>query len=155
MSHQIDTASPRALAGLDGVAACTTDTLLLIGRILLGYIFLRSGFGKMFDIGAVAATFPPRGLPAAMAYIAVPAEFFGGLALIFGFATRYVAVVLFVFTVVATFSSHRYWDFTEAAVRRAQDVNFHKNIAILGGIVLVFATGSGRFGLDGWLRKRG
>ena len=52
----------------------------------------------------------------------------------FGFATRYAALVMAIFMLVATFSSHRYWDFTEAAARRAQDSNFYKNMAILGGI---------------------
>lgn len=150
----VRTDSHPALSVLDGAAAGTSDTLLLIGRILIGFIFLRSGFGKMFDIGAVAASFPPRGLPAFLAYVSVPAEFFGGLALVFGFATRYFAVVLFIFTVVATLSSHRYWEFADAAIRRAQEVNFYKNTSILGGIVLLFVTGGGRFGLDGWLRPR-
>lgn len=143
-----------ALSGLDGVAANTTDALLLIGRIMLGLIFLRSGFGKMLDIGAFGASLSARGVPAALAYIAVPAEFFGGLALVLGFATRYFAVILFVFTVVATLISHRYWEFADAAMRRAQDGNFYKNLSILGGFVLLFVTGGGRFGLDGWLRPR-
>lgn len=143
-----------ALSGLDGVAANTTDALLLIGRIMLGLIFLRSGFGKMLDIGAFGASLSARGVPAALAYIAVPAEFFGGLTLVLGFATRYFAVILFVFTVVATLISHRYWEFADAAMRRAQDGNFYKNLSILGGFVLLFVTGGGRFGLDGWLRPR-
>lgn len=155
MNLQTDTTSPRAFAGLDSVATCTSDALLLIGRVMLAYIFLRSGFYKLFDIAGVAATFPPRGLPAFMAYISVPVEFFGALALILGLSTRYVAAVMFVFTVVATFSSHRYWDFTEAAARRGQDTNFYKNIAIHGGIILLFVTGAGRLSLDNWLRKRG
>jgi len=78
----------------------------------------------------------------------------GGLALIFGFATRYAAVVMTIFMLVATFSSHRYWDFSDAAVRRAQDSNFYKNMAILGGIFFLFVCGAGRFSLDAWLRKR-
>jgi len=59
-----------------------------------------------------------------------------------------------IFVLVATFSSHRYWDFTDAAVRRAQDSSFYKNIAILGGICFLFACGAGRFSLDAWLSKR-
>lgn len=144
-----------ALSCADGLAASTSDIVLLIGRIMLAWIFMRSGFGKIFDIGAVAAGFPPRGIPAFMAYISVPVEFFGGLALIFGLATRYVALVMVVFMLVATFSSHRYWEFADAAQRRVQDGNFWKNIAMLGGIGLLFVTGAGRFSLDYLLRKRG
>jgi putative oxidoreductase len=144
-----------ALSHADRLAANTADIALLIGRILLGWIFVRSGYGKLFDIPGVAATFPPRGIPAFMAYISVPVEFFGGLALIFGLATRYVVMVMVVFMLVATFSTHRYWELTDAAARRAQDSNFYKNMAMLGGFFFVFICGAGRLSFDGWLRKRG
>src|SRR4249920_1144381 len=154
MSPAIQNSSHPALSGTDGLAAGTSDIILLVGRILIGWIFVRSGYGKIFDIPAYAATFPARGLPTFLAYIAVPSEFLGGLALIFGFATRYAALVMAIFVLVATFSSHRYWDLTEAAARRAQDSNFYKNMAILGGIFLLFVCGAGRLSLDAWLRKR-
>lgn len=143
-----------SLSGADALATSMSDILLLIGRILLGWIFVRSGYGKIFDIPTYAATFPGRGLPIWLAYIAVPSEFFGGLALIFGFATRYATVVMTIFMLVATFSSHRYWEFADAAARRAQDGNFYKNLAMLGGVLFLFVAGPGRFSLDAWLRKK-
>lgn len=154
MASRNETSSHPVLSHADGLAAGTSDILLLIGRILLGWIFVRSGYGKLFNIDAVAATFPPRGIPAFMAYISVPVEFFGGLALIFGLATRYVVMIMIVFTLVATFSSHRYWEVTDLAARRVQDTNFYKNMAMLGGFFFLFVCGSGRLSLDGWLRKR-
>lgn len=87
-------------------------------------------------------------MPTFLAYIAVPADFFGGLALMFGFATRYAVLVMVVFMLVATFSSHRYWDFADATARRAQDSNFYKNMAILGGIFSLFACGAGLLSID-------
>jgi putative oxidoreductase len=150
----ITNSSHPSLSGADALATSTSDVLLLIGRVLLGWIFVRSGYGKIFDIPTYAATFPPRGLPTFLAYIAVPSEFFGGLALMFGFATRYAAVVMTIFMLVATFSSHRYWEFADAAARRAQDGNFYKNLAMLGGILFLFVAGPGRFSLDAWLRKK-
>ena len=142
-----------ALSGADQLAANTADFLLLVGRILLGIIFVRSGFPKLFDIAGVAASFPPRGIPAFMAYISVPAEFFGGLALIFGFATRYFVIVMIIFMLVATFSSHRYWD-APPAQQVAQASNFFKNLAMIGGLLFLFITGPGALSIDGWLRKK-
>ena len=144
-----------ALSYADSLAANSSDMVLLIGRILLGWIFVRSGYGKLFTIDAVAASFPPRGIPAFMAYISVPFEFFGGLAIMFGLATRYVMMGFVVFMLVATFTSHRYWDFTDPVVRRAQDSSFWKNMAMLGGIFFLFVCGAGRLSLDNWLSKRG
>ena len=154
MTLRSERSSHRALSYTDGLAASTSDIVLLIGRILLGWIFMRSGYGKLFNVEAFAATFPVRGLPPFLAYIAVPVEFFGGIALILGLATRYVVLVMIVFMLVATFSSHRYWEFTDVNVRRVQDSSFYKNLAMLGGFGFLFVCGGGRFSVDGWLRRR-
>jgi putative oxidoreductase len=154
MTFHGENSSHPALSCADGLAASTSDIFLLIGRILLGWIFVRSGYGKLFNVEAYAATFPVRGLPAFLAYIAVPVEFFGGLALIFGLATRYVVLVMIIFMLVATFSSHRYWEVTDATARRIQDSSFYKNIAILGGFGFLFVSSGGRLSIDGWLRRR-
>jgi putative oxidoreductase len=142
-----------ALSYADRLATISADIVLLIGRILVGWIFVRSGYGKMFNIEAVAAGYMSRGVPMIFAYLAVPVEFFGGLALIFGFATRYAAIVMAIFTVAATLTSHRYWEFADAAVRRGQDSSFFKNVALLGGFFFLLVTGAGRLSLDNWLRK--
>ena len=143
------------LSYADSLAAGSSDIVLLIGRILLGWIFVRSGYGKLFNIEAVAASFPPRGIPAFLAYIAVPFEFFGALALIFGLATRYFVLGFVIFMLIATFSTHRYWEFVDPTARRIQDSSFYKNIAMLGGLFFLFVCGSGRLSLDNWLGKRG
>jgi putative oxidoreductase len=150
----MQSSSHPALSSADQLAANTSDFLLLAGRILLGWIFVRSGYGKIFDIPAYSNTFPVRGLYPWLAYVAVPVEFFGGMALILGLATRYVVLAMTVFMVVATFSSHRYWNFTDAAQRRAQDSAFYKNLAMQGGFLFLFVCGAGRFSLDGLLRRR-
>lgn len=142
-----------ALSYADSLATNSADVVLLIGRILLGWVFVRSGYGKMFNIEAVAAGYMSRGIPMVIAYLAVPVEFFGGLALIFGFATRYAAIVMAVFTVAATLTSHRYWEFADAAARRSQDSSFYKNMALLGGFFFLFVAGAGRLSIDNWLRK--
>jgi uncharacterized membrane protein YphA (DoxX/SURF4 family) len=63
MSTQSVTASHPTLSYADSLAASTSDTLLLIARILMGWIFVRSGLGKLMDINAFVATMPGRGLP--------------------------------------------------------------------------------------------
>jgi putative oxidoreductase len=73
--------------------------------------------------------------------------------LILGLATRYSAIVMLIFTIVATFTSHRYWTFTEPAVIAAQSSNFWKNVAIKGGIIALFVAGPGRISLDGLLGR--
>jgi putative oxidoreductase len=154
MRNEPGSSSLPVLSHADAMAAALSDFALLFGRILLGWIFVRSGYGKLFNIPGYATTFPARGLATWLAYIAVPIEFFGGLALLLGLATRYVVLIMVIFMLVATFSSHRYWEFADPAQRRVQDSSFWKNMAMLGGFFFLFACGPGRFSLDNWLRSK-
>ena len=68
------------------------------------------------------------------------------------FATRYAALVMLLFVIIATFSSHRYWAYPEAQ-QANQNSHFWKNVSMMGGAVLLFITGAGRYALDRMLRK--
>jgi putative oxidoreductase len=156
MTFQTDTSpsSHALLSHTDRVAALWQDFLLLVGRILLGWIFFQSGWQKIGNIPAYSKTFPRRGLQEWMAYVSVPAELVGGLFLILGFATRYTALVLLFFLIVASFSSHAYWSVPEAQ-RANQSSQFWKNISIMGGMIVLFVTAAGRLSLDRVLLRRG
>jgi putative oxidoreductase len=140
------------LSYADGVAATWTDLLILVGRVAVGWIYMQSGFRKIFDMAAVAKTYPARGLPEFMAYVATPIELVVGLFLVIGFATRYSAFVILVFTIVASFSSHAFWTFPEAQ-RAMQHTQFWKNMTMKGGLILLFVTAGGRYSVD-WLLRR-
>lgn len=154
MQFHIDNRSPSFLSHADALADNLADFVLLCARILIGWLFVKGGFPKLLAVDAFGASLAARGVPSFMAYPAVAAEFFGGVALLLGLATRYVAIIMLIFTIAATGISHRYWEFTEAATRRAQESNFYKNLAIMGGILALFVTGAGRFSIDGWLSRK-
>jgi putative oxidoreductase len=141
------------LTHTDGIASNTYDFLLLAGRVLFGWIFILSGWRKLMDIPGFAASMPRRDLPTWLGYIAPPVEFVGGILLVLGFATRYVALVMLLFLLIATFSSHRYWNYPEAQ-RANQNSHFWKNISMIGGNVILFATGAGRYALDRMLLRK-
>ena len=152
------TSSPspnNALSCLDGVAAAATDLWLLIGRVLLGWLFLYSGYTKIMNMaGAVAyLTNLKAPMPEVLVYFSVTAEFGLGILLVLGLATRYAAVLGMVFMIVATALAHRYWEYPAAAVV-PQFTNFIKNVAIFGAMFYVFVTGPGRFSVDGMMSKR-
>ena len=94
---------------------------------------------------AFAASLGPKGLPypEAWAGAAVAIEVLGPVALILGIFPRWTAVLLIAFVVMASGTSHRYWEFTEAAARRAQEINFYKNVGIIAGLLFYFVTGPG------------
>lgn len=131
------------------------DLLILVGRIAVAQLYVVSGFGKLMGLSAFAASLTRNGvpMPEVMAPIGAVVEFFGGLAVLVGFKTRWSAALILLFTIVATFIGHRYWEFVDAAVRRGQQVNFYKNVTISGGLLFLFVTGGGRFSIDGLWRR--
>lgn len=131
------------------------DFLLLAGRVLMGWIYVESGWRKLTGMDAFAASLVRRGVPYAtlMGWIGAPLEFFGGLAVLLGAWTRLATLAMIVFTVVATLIGHRYWDIADLAARRMQQSHFAKNLTIIGGLILLFVTAGGRFSVDGWRRR--
>lgn len=125
------------------------NPLALIGRILLALVFVPAGFGKIAGFaGAVGyATSAGLPLPAVGVAIALVIELFGGLALLIGFRTRYAALALAVFTLVASFFFHAFWA-VPAEQQMMQQLMFFKNIGITGGLLAFAAFGAGAFSLD-------
>jgi putative oxidoreductase len=148
------TNSHSALSGTDSFATARTDAILLIGRILLGYIFLAAGWGKLGNIAGTTAYFTNLKVPAPelCSWVVGIFELLMGAALILGFATRYASLAVFVFVLIATVIAHRYWEYP-AAQQGAQWNNLLKNLSIMGGALLLFATGAGRYSVDAAMKK--
>ena len=132
------------------------DVILLLGRVALGAIFVKSGVQTLMAISAFAASLASRGVPqsSTWAVIGATVEFVGGIIIVTGFRARPASLLMILFVIVATGISHRYWEFADAAARRAQESQFFKNLAIVGGFLLLYVCGSGRFGLDTLLLRR-
>jgi putative oxidoreductase len=127
----------------------TQDTLALIGRILIAYLFIPAGFGKLMGFAGTVGYIASAGLPLpeVAAAIAIIVELGFGIALVLGYKTRFTAIVLAVFTVAAAVSFHKYWAAPDA-MKMMQTINFNKNIAIAGGLLALAAFGAGRFSID-------
>jgi putative oxidoreductase len=125
------------------------NPLALIGRILLALIFITSGFGKITGFAGTVGYIASKGVPlaAVAAAIAIVIELGGGLAVAVGFMTRWAALALAVFSVVAGFIFHTYWAVPADQVM-AQQINFWKNISIAGGFLVLAAFGPGAISVD-------
>src|SRR5215468_7086623 len=118
------------------------DAALLVGRILLAALFLPSGIGKAMGFTAFSASLATKGLPYAEAWAAaaVAIEVLGPIALILGIVPRWTSLALIAFVVMATATTHRYWEFADAAARRAQEINFYKNWGYRRGSVVLLSS---------------
>jgi len=130
------------------------DAMALIGRILVAYLFVPSGFGKLMGFAGTAGYIAAKGvpLPEVCAAIAVAAELGLGLLLLGGFKTRWVALGLAIFVAVISPIFHNYWDAPQAQVMM-QTLNFNKNLAIMGGLLAFAAFGAGRLSIDGRMAR--
>jgi putative oxidoreductase len=125
------------------------DWAALLGRVLLAGLFVISGYGKIPGFEGTAGYIAAQGLPIpqVLAAAAILLELGGGLAILLGWKTRWAALALVVFLIVVTPVFHGYWAVPPEQVME-QQVNFLKNVSILGGMLLLFGFGPGRYSLD-------
>ena len=120
------------------------STVSLIGRVLLAYIFLVAGWGKLTAYSATVGYMEAMGVPGALLPLTILVEFGGGLALLFGFQARFAALGLGVFSIITAFIFHG----------GAEDaINFMKNFAMAGGLFFLMLHGAGKFSLDALIEK--
>ena len=126
------------------------SALNLIGRILIVALFLPAGLSKLAGFEGTLGYFASLGIPAPTFALAVTIviEIVGGIALLVGFQTRLVAIILALFTLVAAVTGHAFWAAPADAAFIAQ-LLFFKNIAVMGGLLVLASAGAGSFSIDG------
>jgi putative oxidoreductase len=124
----------------------------LFGRIFLSAIFLFSGFAKIADWSGTSAAMEKQGMVAVPVFLAgaIALEVLGGLSVLLGLFARLGAGALIVFLVPATVIFHDFWTVEETMARMNQMQHFMKNLALMGGLLVVAALGPGRLSVDHW-----
>jgi len=130
----------------EALVPALADWASALGRVGLAALFLWSGYGKLVHMDGNIGYMKAFGVPAPELLIwpALLAELIGGAMLLVGWKARWAALALIVFTAPATFIFHAYWGVPADQVMNAQ-IHFMKNLAILGGLLTVFAHGSGSY----------
>ena len=125
------------------------DVAALVGRVLLSVMFVWAGYGKIVGYEGTAGFMASAGLPlvALLLPLTILVELGGGIALIVGWKARWVALALAAFTVLATLVFHRVWSMEPEQVM-PNTLYFYKNVAAIGGLLMVFAFGPGRISID-------
>ena len=125
------------------------DITALVGRALLASLFIWSGWGKLNGFSGTAGYIASKGvpMPQVLAALAIAMELGGGILLLIGLKARWVALAFVGFLIIITPIFHNFWDVPDAQVRM-QQINFMKNVAILGGMLMIAAFGPGRVSAD-------
>ena len=129
------------------------DEAILVAHVLLALLFLVFGWGKLTNYAGTAAYMAQAGapLPSAAAVVAIVVEVFVALAVTLGAWTRPLALIA-LYTLGTGLIGHHFWTM-EGAARYANAINFYKNVAIIGGFLLLYVTGAGRYSVDASLER--
>ncbi len=121
-----------------------------VGRVLLAFMFILSGFGKITGYDGTAAYMASKGMPmvAVLLPLTILTELGGGILLAVGFKARWVALALAGFSILAALIFHNFWTVSDAAMHMNQQIHFLKNVSIAGGMLMVFAMGPGPYAVD-------
>lgn len=135
-----------------------SDLANLVSRVLLSAVFIVYGYFKFADVNQILQNAGTKrfmdlamhGAPAPnwIGYAIAAIELFGGLAILVGIKTRWVAWAFVVYLILITPLGHPFW-LLEGAARGANQVHFYKNLAMIGGFILLALAGGGRYSVDG------
>ena len=118
------------------------NIFLLIGRLLIGGVFLSGGIGFLLNfeptVGYVATVFP---IPVLFTIGAIVFKILGGLSLILGYKMRIGVILLIIFTLMATFGYHNMF------IDETQKIAFYKNLMVIGGLLAFYVAGVGKYSI--------
>lgn len=118
------------------------DVAKLVGRVLMALMFVSAGWSKIGGYEGTQGYMESMGVPGAILPLVILVELGGGLAVLFGFLTRWAALGLSLFCLLSAFLFHYVPD------DQAQMINFMKNITIAGGFLILACAGAGKFSVD-------
>ena len=126
------------------------DLATLVGRVLIAWLFIPAGWGKIAGFSGVVGYIASKGvpMPEVCAAIAIAAELGLGLLLLVGYQARWAALGLAIFVAVITPIFHNFWAVPDAQ-KMMQMQAFWKNIAVVGGLLVLWAFGPGGWSIDG------
>jgi putative oxidoreductase len=145
--------SPAMFSATDQMASRSADLILLIARILLGWLFLTNGWMKLMNVAGATAYLASLHVPGPGFWVwpALLGELLIGVTLILGIATRYASLFTFVYLIIATAIAHRYWQYP-VAQQGGQYAHFCKNLGLMGAALMLFWAGPGRYSVDARMR---
>jgi putative oxidoreductase len=129
------------------------DELILAARLLLTALFLIFGWRKLRDFSGTVSQMAQLSVPVPVlaAAVATFMELPVAFAVAVGAFTRPSALLMFLYTLGTARFGHRYWTMTGSERIDNMD-GFYKNLGIMGGFLLLYITGPGKYSIDALFR---
>jgi putative oxidoreductase len=129
-----------------------SDGIILAARLLLAALFLIFGWRKLTDYSGTVSRMVQDGarVPVPATFVAIFMELPVSFAVAVGAFTRASAALLALYTLGTALIAHHYW--TMAGANKIDSMeNFYKNLSIVGGFLLLYMTGAGKYSIDALL----
>lgn len=117
------------------------EILFLVGRALLAFYFLRAGFNHFKHLSMMSGYAGSKGIPSPKAAVAGSGLLLlaGGLSFLTGRFVEWGVLCLVLFLVPVTVMMHAYWKVADPMAKMGESVNFWKNVAVLGSVLMLLA----------------
>jgi uncharacterized membrane protein YphA (DoxX/SURF4 family) len=115
--------------------------LFVLGRVLLGGYFILAGLNHFKNLNMMAGYAQSKGVPMAREAVLLTGLMLllGGLGVLLGIYIELSVLLLSVFLLVTTFQMHQFWNVSEPMARMGEEINFKKNLALLGAVLMLLA----------------
>ena len=115
--------------------------LFLLGRILLGGYFLQNAYNHFKNVAALTGYAQSKGVPFSKVAVLITGVMmlFGGLGILFGVYIEYAVALLALFLLGTLWKMHRYWEVADPMMRMGEHINFYKNLALIGALLMLLA----------------
>jgi putative oxidoreductase len=117
------------------------DYLFLLGRILFGGFFLVNSYRHFTRVSAMAPYAASKKVPAPQLAVLGSGVLLalGGLSVLLGVRPRWGVLFLALFLIPVSFTMHNYWNDKDPQMRQNNEIQFHKNLALLGAALILLA----------------
>lgn len=141
---------------MDRIMSLLAVPSLLLGRALLGIYFILPGIQKIGDFEIMTQYMAKHSVPMieVLLPVTIVLQILLGLVIIVGFKTKLAAFLLAGMTLVISLYMHNFWNLPEGSNVTHETQNFFKNMAIMGGLLVLSARGAGQLSVDNWLANR-
>ena len=115
------------------------ENIYLLGRIILGVYFLYNAYNHFANLDSLAGYAGSKKVPQAKIAIVVTGAmlFIGGAAILTGMSMVIGLWILVAFLIATSFMMHPYWKVTDQMMKMGEKINFQKNMALVGALLII------------------
>lgn len=114
--------------------------VFILGKILFGGYFIKSGYAHFKNVTMLTGYAQSKKIPSPKIAVLVSGALMllGGIGIIVGPYTQLATLLVLLFLVPTTLLMHQYWKITDPMQKMGEEINFYKNVALIGSLMMIF-----------------